>query len=113
MKANTRKATDFPSLTATFIAETEGASDSERGKVVDGLLGTSHRRVAFSWKFTPCRYMHEWTDYRPRGHAVPFATLHPISTSVQWICFVATGIAFGWIRVRSGSTAASAVMHAI
>src|SRR5713101_9977869 len=34
MKANAKKATDFPSRAATFIAETEGASDSERGKVV-------------------------------------------------------------------------------
>jgi membrane protease YdiL (CAAX protease family) len=32
---------------------------------------------------------------------------------VQWLCFVATGTAFGWIRVKSGSTAASALMHAI
>jgi membrane protease YdiL (CAAX protease family) len=45
--------------------------------------------------------------------AVLFATLHPISTFVQWICFVATGTVFGWIRVRSGSTAASTLMHAI
>lgn len=45
--------------------------------------------------------------------AVLFATLHPISTFVQWLCFVTTGIAFGWIRVKSGSTTASASMHAI
>src|SRR6266851_4861832 len=34
MEANARKATDFPSRAATSIAEIEGASDSERGKVV-------------------------------------------------------------------------------
>ena len=45
--------------------------------------------------------------------AVLFATLHPISTFVQWLCFVTTGTAFGWIRVKSGSTAASTLMHAI
>jgi membrane protease YdiL (CAAX protease family) len=45
--------------------------------------------------------------------AVLFATLHPFTTFVQWICFVATGTAFGWIRVKSGSTAASTLMHAV
>src|SRR6266436_625404 len=45
--------------------------------------------------------------------AVLFATLHPITTFVQWLCFLATGTAFGWIRVKSGSTAASTLMHAI
>jgi membrane protease YdiL (CAAX protease family) len=45
--------------------------------------------------------------------AVLFATLHPISTFVQWLCFVTTGTAFGWIRVKSGSTGASALMHAV
>ncbi len=45
--------------------------------------------------------------------ALLFATLHPVSTFVQWLCFVTTGIAFGWIRVKSGSTAASTLMHAV
>lgn len=45
--------------------------------------------------------------------AALFATLHPISSFVQWLCFVATGFAFGWIRVKSGSTAASTLMHAV
>jgi len=45
--------------------------------------------------------------------AVLFATLHPISTFVQCLCFVATGTAFGWIRIKSGSTAASGLMHAV
>src|SRR5216684_7863765 len=45
--------------------------------------------------------------------AALFATLHPISTFVQWLCFLATGTAFGWARVNSGSTAASTLMHAI
>jgi membrane protease YdiL (CAAX protease family) len=45
--------------------------------------------------------------------AVLFATLHPISRFVQWLCFLGTGTAFGWIRVKSGSTAASTLMHAV
>src|SRR6266850_365505 len=39
--------------------------------------------------------------------------LQQLTTLVQWLCFVATGTAFGWIRVRSGSTTASTLMHAI
>jgi hypothetical protein len=34
MKANTKKAVDFRSRAATFTAETEGASGSERAKVI-------------------------------------------------------------------------------
>ena len=45
--------------------------------------------------------------------AVLFAKLHPISTFVHWLCFVTRGIAFGWIRVKSGSTAASTLMHEV
>ena len=46
------------------------------------------------------------------GAAVLFASLHPIRTAVQWTCFAGTGIAYGWIRVKSGSTVPSALMHA-
>ena len=246
MKANARKATDFPSRTATFIAETEGASDSERGKVVVekrprrmlpstlersaalryadvgfffvlvfflammlrigvqlhvvsqtrldnptlpfqvtislSLIGSLYAiirlrhghgvwaQLGWSWPArihlvaalvggiglgigvdiiahatTPTTHViHFWNlvlldgllgpiieESLFRGCLLPvvcrttgptigitatavlFATLHPISTFVQWICFVATGTAFGWIRVRSGSTATSALMHAI
>ena len=45
--------------------------------------------------------------------AALFATLHPISKFVQWLCFVTTGIAYGCIRAKSGSTAASTLMHAV
>jgi membrane protease YdiL (CAAX protease family) len=246
MKANARKATDLPSRTATFIAETEGASDSERGKVVVekrlrrmlpstlersaalsyadvgfffvfvfflammlrigvhlhvlsqarldsptlpfqvtislSLVGSLYAiirlrhghgvwaQLGWSWPArihllaallggialgigvdiiahatTPTTHViHFWNvvlldgllgpvieESLFRGCLLPvvtcttgptigiaatavlFATLHPLSTFVQWICFVATGTAFGWIRVRSGSTAASALMHAI
>lgn len=46
------------------------------------------------------------------GAAILFATLHPVKTAVQWTCFAGTGIAYGWIRVKSGSTVPSALMHA-
>jgi membrane protease YdiL (CAAX protease family) len=46
------------------------------------------------------------------GAAVLFATLHPVKTAVQWTCFAGKGIAYGWIRVKSGSTVSSTLMHA-
>ena len=46
------------------------------------------------------------------GAAILFATLHPVKTAVQWTCFASTGIAYGWIRVKSGSTVPSTLMHA-
>jgi len=45
--------------------------------------------------------------------AVIFATMHPVTSVVQWCCFIVSGVAYGWIRLKSGSTAASALMHAI
>jgi membrane protease YdiL (CAAX protease family) len=246
MKANARKAADSPSRTATFIAETEGASDSERGKVVVekrprrmlpstlersaalryadvgfffvfvfflamifrigvrlhvlnqtrldnptlpfqitislSLLGSLYaivrlrhgrgawKRLGWSWPgrihlvaallggialgigvdiiahatTSTAHVIHFWNlilldallgpiieESLFRGCLLPvvsrttgptigiaatavlFATLHSISTFVQWLCFVTTGIAFGWIRVKSGSTAASTLMHAV
>lgn len=47
------------------------------------------------------------------GAAALFATLHPVKTAVQWGCFAFAGIAYGWMRVKSGSTIPSAVMHAV
>jgi hypothetical protein len=35
-----------------------------------------------------------------------------MTTPVQWACFTATGVAYGWIRTSSGSTAASTLMRA-
>jgi membrane protease YdiL (CAAX protease family) len=46
------------------------------------------------------------------GAAVLFASLHPLKTAVQWACFAVTGIAYGWMRVRSRSTVPAALMHA-
>ena len=246
MKANGRKATDFPSRTATFIAETEGASDSERGEVVvekrprrmlpstlersaalryadvgfffvfvfflammlrigvqlhvvsqtrldnptlpfqvtislsligslcaiirlrhghgvwaqlgwswparihlvaamlggialgigvdiiahattptthvihfwnvvllDGLLGPVVEESLFRGCLLPVVARTTGTTIGIAATAALFATLHPISTLVQWLCFLVTGTAFGWIRVRSGSAAAATLMHAI
>ena len=44
--------------------------------------------------------------------AIVFATLHPLKAFVQWACFASTGVAYGWIPVKSGSTVPSILMHA-
>lgn len=46
------------------------------------------------------------------GVAVLFATFHQVTSLAQWICVVGTGIAYGWIKTKSASTAAAAIMHA-
>jgi membrane protease YdiL (CAAX protease family) len=46
------------------------------------------------------------------GAAVLFATFHQVTSLAQWVCFVGTGMAYGWIKTKSGSTAAAATMHA-
>lgn len=45
--------------------------------------------------------------------AIVFATLHPVSTFAQWACFAGSGVAYGWIRIKSGSTVPSTLMHAV
>lgn len=44
--------------------------------------------------------------------ALLFTALHKPPTTAQWVSFTMTGAAYGWMRVRSGSTAAAAFMHA-
>jgi membrane protease YdiL (CAAX protease family) len=44
--------------------------------------------------------------------AIMFALFHQPPNLAHWVSFTATGIAYGWIRVASRSTAAAAVMHA-
>lgn len=44
--------------------------------------------------------------------ALLFAVLHQPADLVHWLSFTATAVAYGWIRVASRSTAASAIMHA-
>jgi membrane protease YdiL (CAAX protease family) len=44
--------------------------------------------------------------------AVCFALAHTDRIGIRFFATVLTGIAFGWMRVQSGSTAAAAVMHA-
>lgn len=41
-----------------------------------------------------------------------FALFHKPADLPHWVSFTATGVAYGWIRVASRSTAAAAVMHA-
>lgn len=47
--------------------------------------------------------------------AVVFALVHLVQTGVSWLqlaCITSTGTLYGWIRHRSGSTAAAAASHA-
>jgi membrane protease YdiL (CAAX protease family) len=44
--------------------------------------------------------------------AVMFALFHGPTDLVHWVMFTGTGIAYGWMRVASGSTTAPALMHA-
>ncbi|MGB8769258.1 MAG: type II CAAX endopeptidase family protein [Candidatus Korobacteraceae bacterium] len=44
--------------------------------------------------------------------AIMFVLFHQPPNLAHWVSFTATGIAYGWIRVASRSTAAAAVMHA-
>ena len=44
--------------------------------------------------------------------ALLFSALHRPPTPAQWVSFAMTGVAYGWIRVSSGSTAAATLMHA-
>ena len=41
-----------------------------------------------------------------------FALFHQPADLAHWVSFTATGVAYGWIRVASGSTTAAALMHA-
>jgi membrane protease YdiL (CAAX protease family) len=41
-----------------------------------------------------------------------FAVFHEPTNLAHWLSFTATGIAYGWVRMVSGSTTAPALMHA-
>jgi len=43
--------------------------------------------------------------------ALLFTALHKPPTPAQWVCFTITGVAYGWMRVSSRSTASAALMH--
>jgi len=45
--------------------------------------------------------------------AIAFAIAHNGRQGLQLYSTILTGIAFGWMRVRSGSTAAASLMHAV
>src|SRR6266852_1461599 len=81
--------------------------------LLDGLLGPVIEESFFRGCLLPVVARTTGPTIGIAATAVLFATLHPISTFVQWFCFVTTGAAFGWIRVKSGSTAASTLMHAV
>jgi len=81
--------------------------------LLDGLLGPVIEESFFRGCLLPVVARMAGPTIGIAATAAFFATLHPITTFVQWLCFVATGTAFGWIRVKSASTTASALMHAI
>ena len=81
--------------------------------LLDGLLGPIIEESLFRGCLLPVVAGTTGPIIGIAAAAVLFATLHPVSTFVQWFCFVTTGAAFGWIRVKSGSTAASTLMHAV
>lgn len=41
-----------------------------------------------------------------------FALFHQPADLAHWVSLTATGLAYGWIRVASDSTAAATIMHA-
>jgi membrane protease YdiL (CAAX protease family) len=45
--------------------------------------------------------------------AVCFALAHTDRIGIRFAATILTGVAFGWVRVQSGSTAAAAAMHAV
>lgn len=81
--------------------------------LLDGLLGPIIEESLFRGCLLPVVARSTGPTIGVAATAALFATLHPITTLVQWLCFLGTGTAFGWIRVKSGSTAASTLMHSI
>src|SRR5712664_2239009 len=81
--------------------------------LIDGLFGPIIEESFFRGCLLPVVARATGPTIGIAATAVLFATLHPISTLVQWLCVLVTGTAFGWSRVRSGSTAAATLMHAI
>jgi CAAX protease family protein len=45
--------------------------------------------------------------------ALLFTALHKPPNAAQWASFTITGLAYGWMRVNSGSAAAAIMMHAV
>lgn len=81
--------------------------------LIDALLGPVIEESFFRGCLLPVVARTSGPTIAIISTAALFATLHPITTFVQWLCFLVTGTVFGWIRVKSGSTAASTLMHAI
>jgi membrane protease YdiL (CAAX protease family) len=81
--------------------------------LLDGLLGPVMEESLFRGCLLPVVARTFGPTIGIAATAALFATFHPITTFAQWLCFLTTGTAFGWIRVKSGSTTASALMHSI
>jgi membrane protease YdiL (CAAX protease family) len=81
--------------------------------LLDALLGSIFEEPIFRGCLLPVVARTTRPTIGIAATAVLFATLHPISTFVELLCFVTAGTAFGWIRVKSGSTSTSTLMHTI
>lgn len=81
--------------------------------LIDGLLGPVIEESFFRGCLLPVVARTTGPTIGIAATAALFATFHPVTTFAQWLCFLTTGTAFGWIRVKSGSTTASALMHSI
>lgn len=80
--------------------------------LLDAVLGPLLEESFFRGCLLPVLTRTTGPNLAVLGAALLFATLHPVRTLVQWTCFTSTGVAYGWMRTKSGSTAASTLMHA-
>lgn len=81
--------------------------------LIDGMLGPVIEESFFHGCLIPVVARTAGPTIGIPATAGLFAPLHPVTTFVQWVCFLTIGTAFGWIHVESGSTTTSALMRAI
>ncbi len=87
----------------------------KRALLLVGLLGPIFEELVFRGFLYPlfARSMGAWPAIF--ATAVPFALLHGVQSEWAWQLLVPiglAGVAFGWVRYKTGSTAASALVHA-
>lgn len=81
--------------------------------LLDELLGPIVEETLFRGCLLPVVARTTGPTIAIASTAALFATIHQVHWLTQWLCFFATGTAYGWIRVKSGSAAASTLMHAV
>ena len=114
-------------VTVFGIGSTSGQSmrlaDDWRLVVLQVTLGPVLEEVVFRgylfalllWSFTRVADESRRNRLVAAMAAVVFALVHLAQPGVSWLqlaCITATGTLYGWIRYRSGSTAAAAASHA-